>query len=219
VNMSETVLSPPAIAQRRQESQVLIVLRNLRRHTPAVVSLIVITILVVVAIFAPLLAPYDPTEQDLSRALTAPNRDHLMGTDDLGRDILSRVIVGSRVSLAVAFVAVAILIAIGTAVGVVAGYYHALDGPIMRIVDVLMAIPTIFLILTIVALFGPGLWNTMLVIGLTSWMGTARLVRGQFLALREKEQGHPIEVTGKELRSLFAWKQTDEDYVEGSAAR
>src|SRR5690606_10957341 len=146
-----------------------------------------ITILVVVAIFAPLLAPYDPTEQDLSRALTAPNRDHLMGTDDLGRDILSRVIVGSRVSLAVAFVAVAILIAIGTAVGVVAGYYHALDGPIMRIVDVLMAIPTIFLILTIVALFGPGLWNTMLVIGLTSWMGTARLVRGQFLALREKE--------------------------------
>lgn len=185
--MSETVLSPPAIAQRRQESQVLIVLRNLRRHTPAVVSLIVITILVVVAIFAPLLAPYDPTEQDLSRALTAPNRDHLMGTDDLGRDILSRVIVGSRVSLAVAFVAVAILIAIGTAVGVVAGYYHALDGPIMRIVDVLMAIPTIFLILTIVALFGPGLWNTMLVIGLTSWMGTARLVRGQFLALREKE--------------------------------
>jgi peptide/nickel transport system permease protein len=104
-----------------------------------------------------------------------------------GLVVIVIMIAGSRASLSVAFVAVAILIIIGVLVGMVAGYYRSLDGPLMRTVDVFMSVPNIFLILTIVALFGPGLRNTMLVIGFTAWMGTARLVRGQFLSLREKE--------------------------------
>jgi peptide/nickel transport system permease protein len=94
---------------------------------------------------------------------------------------------GARVSLSVGLVAVTILISLGVVVGSLAGYYRHLDGPLMRFVDMVMSIPGFFLLLTIVALFGPSLLNTMLIIGLTSWMGTARLVRGQFLSLREKE--------------------------------
>lgn len=187
--MSDTTLNGPTTFEQPAagKSQITIVWRSFRRHSLAVAGFAVIVILIAIAVAAPYIAPFDPTKQDLSRYLMAPSAEHLMGTDDLGRDIFSRVLVGSRVSLAVAFVAMSILIVVGTLVGVLAGYYHSLDGPLMRMVDVLMAIPTIFLVLTIVALFGPGLRNTMLVIGLTGWMGTARLVRGQFLSLREKE--------------------------------
>ncbi len=185
--MSTATLDVASRLDRPTVSQRALIWRAFRRHTLATVGLVIILALVVIAILAPALAPYDATEQDLMNSLMPPSRDHLMGTDDLGRDTFSRVLLGSRVSLSVAFVSVAILITIGVLVGIVAGYYQAFDGPLMRFIDLLMSIPNTFLILTIVALFGPGLRNTMLVIGLTSWMGTARLVRGQFLSLREKE--------------------------------
>ena len=161
--------------------------RMFRRNRLAVVALIFVVILCLLAVVSPWVVPYDPAEQNVRNSLQPPSADHWFGTDQWGRDIFSRVVVGSRVSLAVGLVAVAILITVGVLVGSLAGYYRRLDGPLMRFVDMIMSIPGFFLLLTIVALFGPSLFNTMLIIGLISWMGTARLVRGQMLSLREKE--------------------------------
>jgi peptide/nickel transport system permease protein len=112
----------------------------------------------------------------------------LLGTDDLGRDVLSRMIYGSRVSLMVGFVAVGISIIIGIVFGSLAGYYLGfLDRAAMRFVDIMLSIPTFFLILSVIAFVGPGIWNIMIIIGLTSWMGVARLVRAEFLSLRNRE--------------------------------
>jgi len=161
--------------------------RSFSRNRLAVAGLVAVILICLVALLAPYIAPYDYAEQQVRNAVSPPSVEHPLGTDQWGRDILSRILVGSRVSLSVGVVAVVILIVIGVLVGAVAGYYRGLDGPLMRFVDIMMSIPGFFLLLTIVALFGPSLVNTMLVIGLTSWMGTARLVRGQFLSLREKE--------------------------------
>jgi peptide/nickel transport system permease protein len=158
-----------------------------RRNRLAVVGLTAVVLVFVVAILGPRIAPHDYAAQNARKAVHPPDGENWLGTDQWGRDILSRVIVGSRVSLSVGFVSVLILIAIGVTFGAIAGYNRQLDSPMMRFVDIMMSIPGFFLLLTIVALFGPSLLNTMLVIGLTSWMGTARLVRGQFLSLREKE--------------------------------
>jgi len=185
--VSSATLDIPRALDRRSLPQRVLIWRAFRRHALATFGLVIIVVLIVTAIFGPMLTPYDPAEQDLMSSLMPPSREHIMGTDDLGRDTFSRVIAGSRVSLSIAVVSVAILITIGVLTGILAGYYRAFDGPIMRFIDLMMSIPNTFLILTIVALFGPGLRNTMLVIGLTSWMGTSRLVRGQFLSLREKE--------------------------------
>jgi peptide/nickel transport system permease protein len=158
-----------------------------RRNRLALLGLAAVVIICLVAVFALQLAPYNYAEQNVRNTVKPPSPAHWLGTDQWGRDILSRIIVGSRVSLSVGVVSVVILIVIGVAVGALAGYNRRLDGPLMRFVDIMMSIPGFFLLLTIVALFGPSLMNTMLVIGLTSWMGTSRLVRGQFLSLREKE--------------------------------
>jgi peptide/nickel transport system permease protein len=161
--------------------------RMFRRNRLALIGLAVVVLTLFVAVFGEQIAPYDYAEQNVRNCVCPPGTENWLGTDQWGRDILSRIIVGTRVSLSVGAVSVMILIIIGVAVGAIAGYYRPLDGPLMRFVDIMMSIPGFFLLLTIVALFGPSLFNTMLVIGLTSWMGTARLVRGQFLSLREKE--------------------------------
>jgi peptide/nickel transport system permease protein len=177
--------------------------QRFKRHGLALMGLCIIVLLIVIALFAPTLAPHDPTAQDLAHILSAPSLRHPMGTDDLGRDVLSRVLLGARVSLAVAVSAVAILIFLGTVVGVIAGYYRSLDGVVMRVVDVLMSVPNIFLILVIVGLLGPGLWKSMTVIGLTAWMGTARLVRGQVLSLREREFVEAARAIGASGRRII----------------
>jgi peptide/nickel transport system permease protein len=158
-----------------------------RRNRLALVGLVVVVVILFVAVFGEQIAPFDYAEQNVRNSVSPPTGQNWLGTDQWGRDIFSRIIVGTRVSLSVGAVSVLILILIGVMVGAIAGYYRHLDGPLMRFVDIMMSIPGFFLLLTIVALFGPSLFNTMLVIGLTSWMGTARLVRGQFLSLREKE--------------------------------
>lgn len=148
-------------------------------------GIFVLFLFVLAALFAPVIAPYDPSEMvDLDTL--APSLTHPFGTDDLGRDIYSRAVYGARISLTVGLVAVAISILIGTLLGSLAGYYGGwLDSLIMRSVDVLLAFPSIFLILAIQAMLTPNIYNVMAVIGLTSWMGVARLVRGEFLRIRE----------------------------------
>ncbi len=162
--------------------------RQLRRNRLALSGGIIVAGMMAVALLAPVLAPYDPSAIDVGKILTPPSPEHVLGTDALGRDVLSRILFGTRVSLLVGFVAVGIAVAIGVAAGSISGYYlHAIDTIIMRLVDIMLSIPTFFLILAVVALVEPSLINIMVVIGLTSWMGVTRLVRGQFLVLKESD--------------------------------
>lgn len=158
-------------------------------HNPLALSgLIIIMIVLLLAIIAPWIAPYDPDAVNVKAILLSPSAEHWMGTDGLGRDVLSRMLFGARISLLVGFVAVGIATAIGVFLGAIAGFYRGwVDIVIMRLVDVMLSIPTFFLILAVIAFLTPSIWNIMIVIGLTSWMGVTRLVRAEFLSLRERE--------------------------------
>jgi peptide/nickel transport system permease protein len=165
--------------------------RQFRRHKLALASSVALLILFTVAILADVVAPYDPNAVNprLARGYPQPpSADHWLGTDELGRDYLSRAISGARVSLSVGFVAVGISIAIGVVLGSVAGFWGGrMDNLVMRLADVFLSVPAFFLILTVNAYLPPSIYNVMVVIGLFSWMGVARLVRGQFLSLKEKD--------------------------------
>lgn len=148
----------------------------------------IVLFLLVVSIFAPWIAPYDPGAIDLKQVLAPPSAQHWFGTDQLGRDVLSRMIWGARISLKVGFVATGLAILIGMLLGAVAGYYGGwIDTLIMRFVDIMLCFPTFFLILAVIAFLEPSIWNIMLVIGLTGWMGVTRLVRADFISLRERD--------------------------------
>jgi len=163
-------------------------LRDVARNQLAVAGLVAVALLALVAIFAPWIAPHDPDRVDAGSVLAAPGRDHPLGTDELGRDVASRMIYGARISLAVGFVAVGIAVAIGVAIGALAGYYGGwVDAAAMRFTDIMLCFPTFFLILAVIAYLNPSIWNIMIVIGVTSWMGVARLVRAEFLSLKERE--------------------------------
>src|SRR5437867_630719 len=137
---------------------------------------------------APLLSPHDPPTPASTRILDPPSARHWLGTDQIGRDVLSRMLYGARVSLAVGFVSVGIATAIGIALGASAGYHGGtVDGAVMRLVDLVLVFPRFFLLLAVLAFLKPSIWTIMVVIGLTGWMGVARLVRAEFLALRERE--------------------------------
>ena len=163
-------------------------MKNLTQNPLALSGLVIIITVLFVAIFAPWLSPYDPNYIDIHSILLPPSYSHFMGTDGLGRDVFSRMLYGSRISLLVGFVAVGIATLIGTFLGAIAGFYRGyLDSIIMRFVDIMLSIPTFFLILAVIAFLTPSIWNIMIVIGLTSWMGVTRLVRAEFLSLRNRE--------------------------------
>ncbi len=148
----------------------------------------VVAVLVFLAVTAPLLAPWDPNRPDTKKILTPPSSSHWFGTDPLGRDVHSRVLYGSRISLSVGFVSVGIAAAIGMLMGAAAGYYGGtVDNVVMRMVDLMLVFPRFFLLLAVLAFLKPSIWTIMTVIGLTGWMGVARLVRAEFLTLRERE--------------------------------
>jgi peptide/nickel transport system permease protein len=164
-----------------------------------------VLVLFIGAILAPLISPYNPDDIDRKHILEPPGRSHIFGTDDLGRDVMSRMIWGARISLAVGFVAVGIATLIGMTLGALSGYYGGwIDRVIMRFIDIMLSIPTFFLILAVIAFIGPGIWNIMVVIGLTSWMGVARLVRAEFLSLKEREFVLAARAVGAgDLRIIF----------------
>ena len=144
--------------------------------------------LVCVAALAPVLTPYNPTEQNLENDLAGSSREHPLGTDKLGRDVLSRIVYGSRISLMVGTTTVTISLLIGLLIGAVSGYFGGwVDQSLMRLVDVLMAFPGILLAIAFTAVLGPGLDHVVLALSLIGWTGYARLVRGEILALREKD--------------------------------
>lgn len=163
-----------------------ILLKSLLRHKIACAGLVIIVLLAFTALAAPILSPYDPEAQDLYHVLEGPSREHWLGTDDVGRDLLSRVIYGSRVSLWVGVISTFLTAIVGTVVGLVAGYKGGIiDIAIMRITDAFMCIPGLILLLVLAAALGPGIHNIILSITLLGWTGFARIIRGQVLQTRE----------------------------------
>ena len=187
------------------ETQAKTFWKYFKRSRLAVGGMVVILITFIIAGTASFIAPQDPGKTDVSLKLTPPSLEHFLGTDQLGRDVFSRMLFGSRVSLSVGFVAVAISICIGILVGATAGYYSGwIDSVLMRFVDIMLCFPSFFLILTVVALLGPSLFKVMVVIGITSWMGTSRFVRAEFLSLRERDFVQAAKALGvKDFRIIF----------------
>jgi peptide/nickel transport system permease protein len=163
-------------------------MKKILQNKMTMCALVLISIIAAAAVFAPYIVKYDPSAQDLSRRLSAPSYEHLLGTDDLGRDVFSRMIYGARVSVSVGFFAVLITLFIGVILGMLSGYLGGLaDSVIMRFTDIMLCFPTFFLILIVIAFFEPSIVNVMVVIGITSWPGLARIVRAEVLSVRERE--------------------------------
>lgn len=179
--------------------------RQALRNPLALSGFIIIFGILLLAILAPFIAPYDPNAIDVKAILLGPSLQHPMGTDGLGRDVFSRMLFGARISLLVGIVAVGIATSIGIVLGAISGYYRGwVDVVIMRLVDVMLSIPTFFLILAVIAFLTPSIWNIMIVIGLTSWMGVTRLVRAEFLSLRGREFVMASETLGaRDFRMIF----------------
>ena len=175
----------PLIEQTRFNSPWRRALRSFLRHRMALLSLAVIIALVLLAIFAPFIAPYPPIEAHFDDVRAAPNAQYLLGTDDLGRDVLSRMIHAARISVSVGIVAVSIYQVIALVLGALSGYFGGvIDMIIQRLVDIAMSFPTLIIILVFIALLGPSIFNVMIAIGLLSWPGPTRLYRAQILQLR-----------------------------------
>lgn len=197
-----SILAPAAGSLRRPSPNWL---RRSLRSRMAVPSSLVLIAVVGCALFANVISPYDPLYQDYNAVMEAPSPAHLLGTDDIGRDILSRIIFGARVSVSAGLVAVGIAILVGVPLGLIAAYRRGwVDDAIMRVMDAMSAFPALVLALGITAALGPGLLNVMLAIGIVYMPQFARLARGQALAVREQEFVSAARVLGAgPLRLIF----------------
>lgn len=175
------------------------------RDKLAVAGLVIVLGFFALSILTPVIAPYDPSAIDVDSILMRPSAQHLFGTDDLGRDVFTRMLYGAGISLKVGFVAVGIATIIGVLLGSIAGYYGGvIDLIIMRFVDIMLCFPSFFLILAVIAFLEPSIFNIMAVIGLTSWMGITRLVRAEFLSLKERDFVLAVKAMGaKSPRIIF----------------
>jgi len=180
-------------------------LREICQTRSGCFSLVVVLSLIFLALLGPYLPLLDPFEIRTDEILKPPGFNHLLGTDLLGRDLLSRMIYGARISLQVSLVAVGLSLLIGVFLGALAGYFGGLlDQLISRLIDIMLCFPTIFLVLAVIAYLEPSILNIMIVIGLTSWMGVARLVRAEFLSLKEREFVLAAKIYGaSSLRIIF----------------
>ena len=196
----------PDIAPQVHKPKGIAALAHFVRRQPLLcLGLILVGGISLAAVCAPLISPHSPSTMDLDAILAPPSATHWLGTDSLGRDLFTRLLYGGRVSLWVGFVAVGISVSIGTTLGLIAGYFRGLiDEGIMRLVDIMLCFPSFFLILAVIAFLEPSLFNIMVVIGLTSWMGVARLVRAETLSLRERDYVAAARLSGAGLgRILF----------------
>jgi len=179
--------------------------KRFRKNKLALTGAFIVILLFFAALFAPWLSPYDPGQINIKKVLQDPSAEHIFGTDQLGRDVFSRMLWGSRISLLVGFVAVGIASLIGVFLGALAGYYGRwVDNLIMRFVDIMLCFPTFFLILAVIALLEPNIWNIMIIIGITGWMSVARLVRAEFLSLKERDYAVAEKALGaRDFRIIF----------------
>lgn len=165
-----------------------IIWKRFKKNKLALVGLILISILVIVAIFANFIAPYPATTVDFANKKLPPSKEHILGTDELGCDVLSRLIYGARISLSIGLVAVCLYVSIGILMGAISGFFGGwIDAILMRFTDVIISFPWLVLVILVAAILGPSIYNVMLIIGLTGWTTVARLVRGEFLKLKEME--------------------------------
>jgi peptide/nickel transport system permease protein len=175
----------PVYKKRGQGAEIW---RRFRQNKNALVGMCIFLILISFALFAEFIAPYDPIKQDLKNIMQTPSRQHILGTDELGRDIFSRIVYGARISMTVGLIAVGIAFIVGTALGVICGYYGGvLDNVIMRFIDILMSIPAILLNISIVAALGTGLQNVMIAIGVSNVPRFCRIIRASVMSLRDQE--------------------------------
>ena len=197
----------PASTQILLEHDTLVglALRRFRRHRLAMLGLGIVGITVVLAVFAPFLTTYSPEDLDLQSIRLPPGGPHLLGTDTLGFDVWSRVLFGSRTSLIVGFGAVSISLLIGVVLGVISGFYGGtIDQVIGRLVDTILSLPPLLLVIVFVSIVGPSLQSVVVVIALLTWPRIARLVRGQYLALRESEFVTAVRVVGVPDTAIMA---------------
>lgn len=182
-----------------------VVWRRFRSNPFAIAGAVVVCVMFLVSFLAPLITAYQPNTLDAYHVLLPPSTNHWFGTDDLGRDVFSRMVYGAQVSLMVGFVAVGIATVIGTVFGLIAGYYGGwVDSLLMRFVDIMLCFPTFFLILAVVTIREPSILNIMLIIGFTGWMGVSRLVRAEVLSLRERDFVLAARAIGcSDLRIIF----------------
>lgn len=172
-------------------------MKKLFANKMVLIGFIVIGLLFIIAILSTVISPYSPIKQNLSNRLMSPSSEHIMGTDSLGRDVFSRIVHGSRVSLSVGFVSVGIALLIGVPLGLISGFFGGFaDKAIMRLVDIMLCFPTIFLILMVITFLEPNIMNIMIVIGITSWPSLTRYVRGETLSIREREFIHSAKLMG-----------------------
>ncbi|HPU63100.1 MAG TPA: ABC transporter permease [Mobilitalea sp.] len=169
----------------KKNNSIRMIIKRFKRHKLAVASLYFLVFITILAVFAPLIVPYDPNQVSTSFS-QPPSAKHWLGTDQIGRDMFSRLLYATRISLFVGFAATVISTLIGVVLGLIAGYFGGIaDTVIMRITDTIMSFPYILLVLVAAAIFEPGLWNIILILGFVDWPGAARLVRGNVLSLRE----------------------------------
>lgn len=206
-NKAKKDLAPTARGKRQRGSNRALkdIWIRMKRNKLAMVGLAIIIILVLTAIFADVIAPYGFAEQNLKNQYQTPSAAHLFGTDELGRDIFSRVVYGSRVSLRVGFISVSISMLVGVAIGAITGYYGGkVDNALMRIIDIVQALPDTLLAIAIMASLGPGLTNLMIAVGIASIPGYARLVRSSVLSLRDQEFIEAARASGSsDFRIMF----------------
>src|SRR5918995_1238332 len=183
--IQQDALAAPGVEARSRRQDFLRVFFSNRL---ALFGTVVMSLFILMGVFAPLIAPYDPLQQDLAGKFAPPSRAHLMGQDELGRDILSRVIYGARISLTAGLAAVALATVGGTLIGVVAGYFGRWpDSVLMRLMDVVLAFPSILLAIVIVSILGPSLPNAMLAVGIVFVPQIARVVRSAVISVRERD--------------------------------
>ncbi|WP_019132181.1 ABC transporter permease [Peptoniphilus obesi] len=200
INMAE-------VKKYKKRSPFSIFLKKLLANKLAIVGFVIMSIIVIMAIFAPIIAPYDPNEIDVANSMMPPGYDgHIFGTDSYGRDLFSRILYGSRVSLIVGVAAILVGCLIGVLLGLIAGYFGGtLDSIIMRIMDAMFAFPFILLAITLMMVFGSGLFNTILAIAIGNIPGFARITRGQVLAIKEEDYIEVTESLGaKKFRIIFS---------------
>lgn len=183
--MAQLDRANPAALFRKARSRIWL---RFCRHRLALIGLVILTLLVLMAVFAPWITRHDPYTIEPRQTKKPPSAEHVLGTDTAGRDMWARLAYAGRISLSVGLVSVSIYISLGTILGAIAGYYGGrVDTAIMRLTDTVMCFPGLIIIITVVAFIGPSIYNVMLAIGLLGWPGTCRLVRGQVLSLRQIE--------------------------------